>query len=185
MTPTPHSRSRWSDPTLIGTLILGAAALRLVSHPPNFTPVLAIALFGGAHFATKRLAVGVPLLAMFVSDLVFEVLFGWGLHQLLPVVYGCMTAAVAIGFLLRGHIKPSSLLGAAVGTSLLFFVVTNFAVWLAYGRYPVTVVGLVQCYVAAVPFFGNTLLGTLTYSAGLFGSYALISRERARSKSRT
>jgi hypothetical protein len=115
---------------------------------------------------------------MLASDLALEVLFGRGIHGLIPVVYGCIAAAVGIGFALRGRAKPASVALAALGSSVMFFLATNFAVWLTTGWYPMTATGLVECYLAAVPFFRNTLAGTFVYSAALFGGHALISRSQ-------
>ena len=89
-------------------ITLAAAAMRLIPHPPNFTPVAAMALFGGACFATKRVAFLVPLVAMFVSDLAIGLLNGdlsLGLHRLIPVVYGSFALIVCLGFWLRRHRK--------------------------------------------------------------------------------
>jgi hypothetical protein len=181
MTRQLRDMSPSAEPGLVGAMIIGAAALRLVPHPPNFTPALAIALFGGAHLASKRVAIAVPLLAMLASDLALEALFGWGIHGLIPVVYGCIALGVGIGIVLRGRVKPASVALAAFGSSVMFFLVTNFAVWMTTGRYPMTTTGMSECYLAAVPFFRNTLAGTFLYSAGLFGGHALISR-RLRAK---
>jgi hypothetical protein len=153
---------------LIAGMIVFAALSRLIPHPPNFSPIEAMALFGGAYFAQRSLALLVPLIAMLLSDLII------GLHSGLPVVYACMTAITVMGFALR---KKSSLIRIAsfgfAGASL-FFVVTNFMVWAGSGMYPMTAEGLVACYVAAIPFFANQLAGVAFYSAVLFGGYALL-----------
>ena len=161
---------------LVVAMILGAGAMRLVPHVSNFTPVAAIALFGGARFRGVWIALAVPLLAMFVSDVALELLYGWGLHALMPVVYGCFALTVLMGRGLRGRSRPVPILAAGIGAAVVFFVVTNFAVWASGTLYPRNVSGLVECYVAAVPFFRNSLLGTLVYSAGLFGGFALLER---------
>ncbi|MGH7859086.1 MAG: DUF6580 family putative transport protein [Candidatus Binatia bacterium] len=148
-------------------LILAAAASRLVPHPPNFTPIAAMALFGGAHFSDRRVALLVPLSAMLLSDLVL------GLHGLIPVVYACFAITVVIGFRLRWHRAALPVATAALASSTLFFLVTNLAVWAFGSVYPKTWAGLVACYVAAVPFFGNTLAGDAVYTAALFGAFAL------------
>ena len=80
---------------------------------------------------------------------------------------------LGIGFLLRGRRHPLNIAVAAVSSSVLFFVLTNFAVWARGVLYPLTSAGLVECYVAAIPFFGNTLAGDLFYSTVLFGSLAI------------
>jgi hypothetical protein len=150
--------------------MLAAAASRLLPHPPNLTPVAAMALFGGAHFPDKRAAFFVTLAAMFLSDLVI------GLHRGIPVVYGCFALIVCIGMALRRERRrrPLPIAAAALGSSILFFLITNFAVWARGVLYPKTFAGLAACYVAAIPFFRNTLIGDLAYSAILFGGFALL-----------
>lgn len=153
-------------------LICVVALTRLLPHAPNFTPVLAIALFSGAMFTDRRVAMLVPLAAMALTDLVL----GW--HATLPFVY----MAVALTALLGRWIPRAGRLpllragGMALGASVLFFVLSNFAVWALQGLYPPTAEGLVACYVAAIPFFHNTLAATLLYAAALFGGLTLAER---------
>ena len=151
-------------------MVLAAAASRLLPHPPNLTPIAAIALFGGAYFADKRAAFLVPLAAMFLSDLVI------GLHRQLPVVYACFAMTVCIGLWLRTRRRLRPIAGGALASSLLFFIVTNFGVWALGSLYPKTMEGLITCYLAAVPFFRNTLIGDAFYTAVLFGGFALAER---------
>lgn len=151
-------------------VILAAAASRLIPHPPNLTPIAAMALFGGAHFADRRLAFLIPLAAMFLSDLVV------GLHRLLPVVYASFALIVCIGFWLRPRMSALRVAGAALAGSVAFFVLTNFGVWAWGSFYPKTLDGLVAAYVAGIPFFRNTLLGDVAYTALLFGGFALLQR---------
>ncbi len=155
---------------LMASLVFGAAALRLLPHPPNFTPIAAIALFGGAHFERKRWAFAVPLTAMALSDAVLRVLFGWGFDS---VVYATFALIVCLGFLLRNkRTAPLPVAGAALAAAMTFYLTTNFAVWATSGMYAKTLAGLVNCYVAAIPFFGPTVAGDLFYSAALFGGFA-------------
>lgn len=164
------------------SITLAAALARLVPHWPNFTPVGALALFGGAYFLRRGAAFAVPLSAMLLSDVILGVTrYGSVLWHSQPVVYGCFVAIVVIGMLLRNRRLFSvggafSVAGAAVGASVLFFTVTNFAVWWGGTRYPHTAAGLVTCYVAAIPFFWNTLAADLFFSAVLFGSFELAQR---------
>jgi len=157
---------------ILGMIVL-AAASRLLPHPPNFTPVGAMALIGGSLFANSAAAFGVPLAAMLLSDAVI------GFHRGMPVIYACFALAVCIGFSLRGKRTIARVAGATLASSLLFFVVTNFAVWaFGHGRlYPMTFEGLLACYVAAIPFFRNSLAGDALYSALLFGGLALAERQ--------
>lgn len=161
---------RW---ILVAGLIAAAAASRLLPHPPNATPMAAMALFGGAYLADRRLALLLPLAAMLASDLVL------GLHALLPVVYGAFAVIVWLGTRLAGRITPLRVAGATLAGSVLFFVLTNFGVWAWGGLYPRTAAGLVAAYVAAIPFFRNTLLGDAAYALLLFGGYALLERTLA------
>jgi hypothetical protein len=151
---------------LAGMIVL-AAASRLIPHAPNFSPIAALALFGGAQFADKRLAFLVPLAEMFLSDLVL------GLHSLVPVIYGSFALIVCLGFWLRRRQNVWAIGGAAIVGALLFFVLTNFGVWAMGQMYPKTPAGLLDCYVAAVPFFQNTLSSNLLYAALLFGGLAI------------
>ncbi len=152
---------------LVG-VILVAAASRLIPHPPNVTPIAAMALFGGAQFADRRLAFLVPLSAMFLSDLVI------GLHRLLPVVYACFALIVGLGFWVRPRKSFGRIAGATLAGSVLFFAVTNFGVWAMGSLYPKTLDGLVAAYIAAIPFFRNTLLGDALFAAVLFGGFTLL-----------
>lgn len=161
---------------LVG-MIAFAVAMRLVTHfapgalPYNFTPVESIALFGGAYFLDRRFAFAVPLMAMFLADVMI------GLHELIPVVYGCIALTVAFGFSLRGKIDALHIAGYSITSAVMFFVVTNFFVWLTSGMYSLDGDGLASCYLAAIPFFKNTLLGTLFWSALLFSGFELLRRQ--------
>jgi len=153
-------------------MILTAAVTRLLPHPPNVTPIAAMALFGGGHFASPLAALAVPLSAMFLSDL----LLGFGLHPVMPFVYGSFAFTVWLGRWLRARRSPLAIAAAAVCWSIVFFVVTNLGVWLVGDLYPRTLDGLVTCYIAAIPFFRNTLAGDACYTVALFGGFALAQR---------
>jgi hypothetical protein len=152
---------------VVAGMILAAALARLLPHPPNVAPIAAMALLGGACFADRRLAFAVPLAAMFLSDFVL------GFSALTPVIYGSFAAIVCIGFLLRQRRAVVPIAAASLTASLLFFVDTNFAVWQLGHGYPKTSAGLVECYVAALPFFGYTLAGDAAWVTVLFGGLAL------------
>ncbi len=161
---------RTARPFVVPALIAIAALSRLLPHPPNATPIAAMALFGGAYLTDRRLALLIPLAAMLLSDLLL------GLHSLLPVVYGAFVLTVLLGRWLRGRITPPRVAAATLASSVLFFVVTNFAVWAWGGLYPKTPAGLAEAYIAAIPFFRNTLVGDAVYTVVLFGGYALLER---------
>ena len=153
---------------LLATLVAVAALARLLPHPPNVTPIGALALFGGACLADRRLALVIPLAALFVSDLVI------GLHPLVPVVYGSFAVGVLLGRWLRPRRTVVNTAAVTLAGAVQFFLVTNFACWLLY--YPRTAEGLAACYVAAVPFFRNTLLGDAAFATALFGGLAAAER---------
>lgn len=161
---------------VLAAIVLAAAASRLLPHPPNFTPIAAMALFGGAYFQHRAVAFGAPLAAMLLSDLLI------GFHGGMPFVYAAILLISGMGLAIRSRLNPVWIGGAALSASLVFFVVTNFGVWLAgvvfpaTGLYPFTGAGLVSAFVAAIPFFGNTLAGDVMYTVLLFGGFALAER---------
>ncbi len=169
-------------PLVLAALIFVAALSRLLPHPPNFSPVEAIALFGGAFFASRAWALAVPLLAMLLSDLVLVAMLGGSYAMYLGgisfwSVYACIAMLTVLGFGLRGKASAPRVLGYGLAGSVLFFLVTNFGAWLGSPAfYPQNGAGLAAAYVAGVPFFKWTVAGTLAYSAFLFGGFALLRR---------
>lgn len=153
---------------LVAGMILAAALFRLLPHPPNFTPIGALALFGGAALANRRLALLFPLMAMFLSDLFI------GFDKSRLWVYGSIVLITLLGRSLQNRRRPASIAAGSLGASVLFFVVTNFGVWLTSGWYTHTVSEFVRCYAMAVPFFGNMLFGDLVFSGALFGGLAFL-----------
>ena len=151
-------------------IVLAAAGSRLITHPPNLTSISAIALFGGAYFSDKRLAFFVPLAALLLSDLIF------GFYNYMEVVYLSFALIVCIGLWLQKRRSAIHIAGAALASSVLFFLLTNFGVWALESLYPKTIEGLIACYVAAIPFFQNTIQGDLFFTAVLFGGFALLER---------
>jgi len=149
---------------IIITMIVMAVATRLFPHPPNVAPITGIALFAGQRFGDKRLAFIIPILCMFLSDLFL------GFHSTLPFVY---LAFICISFLgiYSKNIHNSTILTS----STLFFVVTNFGVWLL--GYPNTMAGLISCYTLAIPFFVNTILGDLFFTHTLNYSFNTIEKK--------
>jgi hypothetical protein len=157
---------------LVVSIIIAAALSRLLPHVPNVTPITAVALFGGAYLADRRLAFLVPLAAMFVSDLILG-FYGPGE---MASVYLSFALVVALGLWVSQKRSALRIGSAAIGASLLFFVITNFAVWAFGTLYPKSGGGLIECYIAALPFFRHTLAGDLSYTLLLFGGFALLER---------
>lgn len=154
------------NPVLI---ILIAISLRLAPHPPNFAPIAAMALFGGAYL-NKRYALIVPLLAMLASD------FFLGFHNTMIFVYGSFLLTGTIGLWLKNHKNVQNIIGASLAASILFYLITNFGVWLVSSMYPKSIMGLFQSYFYALPFFRNTIVGDLFFAGLFFGSYELVIR---------
>lgn len=150
--------------------IAAAAMLRLVPHPPNFTPIGAMALFSGAYLGRRWLAFAAPLGALLISDLVL------GFYPGVGFVYAATALAVVVGWVVAARRTPLAVGGAALASSVLFFIITNIGMWLFSGFYPLTADGLAACFVAAIPFFQNSLAGDLVFSAILFGGWALAER---------
>lgn len=153
-----------------------AAISRVLPHPANFTPIAAMALFAGAFMADKRLAFVIPLLAMFLSDCLLQLITGYGFHNTMVFVYGSFCITVGLGFLLKQKNKAGRIILLSILSSCIFFVLTNFATWWLEGTngaplYQHTWQGLVSCYVNAIPYFQNELLGNLCYCGILFGSF--------------
>jgi hypothetical protein len=147
-------------------IILVAVLMRLLPHLPNFTPLAAMALFGGVYL-NKKYAFAIPLAAMFISDIFL------GFHSAMPYVYGSFILTGAIGLWLKNHKSAKNIVCASLISSILFFLITNFGVW-ATGWYPRTLSGLMQSYTMGLPFFRNTVLGDLCYTGVFFGAYELV-----------
>jgi hypothetical protein len=152
---------------LAAAMIILAAVMRILPHPWNFTPLGAMALFSGAKFHDRRSAFLFPLVALFAGDLFV------GLHRLMPVVYASFLVSVLIGTWLANRRSIFRIGGAVFLGALQFFLVTNFAVWQISATYPHTPAGLAACYIAGLPFFGNTLAGDGFYATLFFGTFAL------------
>ena len=168
-----------AGPLTLAVLIFIAVLSRVLPHPPNFSPIEAVALFGGAYFAKRHWALLVPLAAMFLADLILGVLNGgiyWSYFASAGylLVYACIALSTVLGFGLRGKVGAGRVLSYSLAGSMLFFVVTNFGAWLSDPSYPKTAAGLLAAYVAGVPFFQWTVLGTLAYAGLLFGGFELL-----------
>lgn len=172
-TPARTPRIR---PLVLTGLVLAAALARLVPHPPNFTPVGALALFAGACFGSRLAAFAVPLAAMLMSDALLFALHGWPLDVMTAVVYGCFALTVWVGTRMRRGSAARPIVVGSFLAALVFFVATNLAVWGAGDTYSLDAAGLAMCYVAALPYLGNMLAADLAYCLVLFGGLELVQR---------
>ena len=165
-------------------VIVIAVISRLIPHYPNLTALGAAALFGGAYFY-RRFGFLIPLIALFISDLLLNNLlyakqfpanydgFVWLPAQTLWT-YGAFILIAVLGKLIIREGKLMTMIGASLGASVIFFLITNFAVWLSSPTYPDTIAGLSLAYIAGIPFFWNTLVGDLFFVAVFFGGYELV-----------
>ncbi|MEI6597215.1 MAG: DUF6580 family putative transport protein [bacterium] len=162
-------------PVLI--LVALGIATRFLPHPANFAPIGAIAIFSGLYLP-KKLALILPLAAMFFSDL-FLGFYSW---PIMLSVYAGFIIMGLIGLAVRKNKKLSTILGGTILGSIIFYLITNGAVWIFGNWYEHSLAGLINCYVMAVPFFRNSLLGDLFYTGVLVGVYeaslALLYREK-------
>ena len=153
-------------PTLI---ILTAAFMRLLPHPPNFAPIGALALFSGAYLDKKYRFI-LPLMAMIISDIFLR------FHADMPFVYASFILIILIGSQLKNKVNPARLLTVSIISSVLFFIITNFGVWATSEMYTKNFSGLMQSYAMGIPFFRNTFISDLLYSFVYFYGYQFIAK---------
>ena len=167
--PTLKSSRGLPFAALTGLVVLGVFT-RLIPHPANFTAIGAVALFAGSYFEKRWLAILLPLIALFVSDCIL------GFHDLMLYVYGAFIVVTFLGSWTLQNDKGSSKTGAkasdlvltSLGASVIFFVISNFGVWMQSGFYSRSLSGLFECYVMALPFLDRQIFGDLFFSCALF-----------------
>jgi hypothetical protein len=159
-------------------LLAGAAALHALPHPAGVSPIGAMALFGGACFASRAASFAATLGAFALASLARSAATGdfGAFHPLLPAVLASWALSVALGWTLRGRHSAARVGAASVASALLFFAITNFAVWAQLDTYPPTLAGLAACYAAGLPLLARGLLGDLAYAGALFGALAWAER---------
>lgn len=169
-------------------LIIAAAAFtRLFPHFYNFTAIGAMAVFGGSVIKDKKLALLLPVCAMLLSDICFELFTStkgfYGISQFF--VYGAFLIITALSTLMKKR-SVTNIALACVWSAAIFFVISNFGVWVSSDFYPKTLSGLADCFFVAIPFyknefFGNfvlnSIMGNAFYSVLLFGAYYLAERK--------
>lgn len=170
---------------LLTVFVLAAAFSRLVPHPLNVAPITAMALFGAAHFRNRFSSVALPLVAMLLSDVVLystkDVAYRSEALINMLFVYSALAIIAGLGQWLRGRVSVARVIGTTLAGSVVFFLVTNFGAWLTLSRatppmYSQSFSGLIDCFVAGLPFFKNTVLGDLGYAAALFGGFAWLAK---------
>ena len=169
----------------VAALIVLAAASRLAPHWWNLTAVGAVCLFGGAYFQRKWVAFLVPLAGLAISDVFLQTFVYPEFASPGYFKYLCFAAVVPLGMLLAGRTRLLPVAGAAFGAAAMFFLLSNFGVWLLGDEsgtarmYPLTPAGLLACYLAALPFSLNDLYGTLLFTGLLFGGFELYKSRQA------
>lgn len=154
-------------------IVIGVLS-RIMPHPANFTAVGGLALFSGARYGLRAGFV-ITAATMFISDVVV------GFHAVMWATYGSLIFTVFLGTLLRGQPHGRRIIGLSFLSSVLFYLITNFAVWAQPGSmYPKTTAGLIASYIAALPFFRNSLAGDLFYTSVFFGIAQLITLLKSR-----
>lgn len=168
------------------TLIIVSALYRLFPHPYNFAPITGMALLAGSYLKSKKVfAILIPLIALFVSDVIlnntlyraFYDIDGFILFRpYMIATYFSLICIVLVGSVVN-KLKFFHILGASLFSSVLFFVITNFSSWLEIAIYPKNLAGLTECFIAGLPFFPFTVLGDLVFSLSLFGIAAFATRQ--------
>lgn len=156
------------------SFIILCVFMRFVPHLANYSPVLAMALFSGYVFSNKKYAFAVPLVALFLSDLIL------GFYDGISFVYLGYIFSITLGVFMKSD-RPGVLALNALASSVGFFIFSNFGVWLFTNLYTKTWVGLMDCFVMALPFFRGTLISTFVSTAVLFGFYNFLMRFYKRS----
>lgn len=155
---------------LLGFVLIGVLS-RLLPHPPNFTSLNAIALFSAYHLGSRSLSAATLFLTLFLSDLIL------GYHTTLPYVYLSFGLIILAGYHFRNRLALPQLLSLSAGSSFLFYLITNFGSWMSSSLYPKTLYGLGLCYLAAIPFLLNQVLGDLAYGLILYGMLHLLAEK--------
>jgi hypothetical protein len=170
MQPNKARADLWMDLALVAFLIGFDVAARLLPHAPGFMPVAASALFAGRMLRIPALAVIVPLAAMALSDMALAA-EDW---KITLVIFAAISVPALVGIVSRRFGGATTIMAAMVSCSLFFFAASNFAVWAFGALYPHSFEGLVQCYIAALPFLDKTVMGDLFWAAILFGGAWLV-----------
>ena len=164
-----NSNTSKNEIITVSIMVAIAAATRFLPHPPNFTAIGGMALFGAATLTNKKLAFLVPIMAMLISDLFIP--NGFDLS-----VYTAVIVIAAMGLLISNKKGPMPVIVGSISASVIFFAISNFGVWASQAMYTKNAIGLISCFEAAIPFFPNTLAGDLFFSSLLFSSYAIIKK---------
>lgn len=149
----------WLTVIFISIVILS----RLIPHTPNFSPLVAVALFSGVYW-NKKYGFLLPLAMYIISDFII------GLHNTVLFTWSSIIIIYVLGVYLRKHKSITTTVAYTFVSAVVFFIISNFGVWLM-GWYPRTLTGLAECFYLALPFFRMSLLADLVYVGAMFGAY--------------
>lgn len=167
---------------LFAVAIRFLVALKLLPFAFNFTPLGAALLFFGARAERKRL--WIPVLVLAAADVALNLfVYKFPFTADLLVTWAWYAGIVLLGGWLKDNERPLRVGGAALATSVTFFLASNFAVWAVWNMYPRTAAGLLQAYIAGLPFFRQTVASDLLFSVLFFGLPALVTVLQRRSHS--
>lgn len=166
---------------VIGLILLAIGSRLLNNHYSwlaNFSPLAAIAIFGGMNFQKKWMAIVLPFTLMFLSDIIIALDNGTKLfHNYVFFTYSSFIVVAVLAILLKKFINTGTLVGMSLLSSIVFFLITNFAVWfMPNSGYPANAAGLMESYVAGIPFLKYTMTGDLFFTMVLFGSFEMLKR---------
>lgn len=154
------------------SLILILTFSRLIPHPPNFTPIIAASILGGFFFQRLEITITVIFSSLFLTDLVL------GLYSSMAFVYTSLVLIIILSNKMSKFLNLKTLLIFGLAGATIFFIFSNFGVWLLSGLYPKNISGLIECYIMAIPFFKNTLMSTILFSYITFIVYKVPSLKK-------
>ena len=143
-------------------VIVSCVLLRLLPHPPNFTPVIALGLFSVVTIQNKKFAFILPIVVMGLSDLII------GFHSLMMGVYLAVAVSSCVGLWLKHNMSIKNIIGSSCVSATIFFIISNSAVWAISSMYEKSIIGLIECFIMALPFFHNSLISTVVYSGAMY-----------------
>lgn len=158
------------------TIIVGISTRFMDALPANFSAIGAIALFGGAYFSNRVLGMFLPLIVLLASDVLLGLTGKTAFYTAQPFVYGAFLLVGLLGFALRKNRNVWKIIGGSLTSSVIFYIVSNFGVWITSGIYAKTIGGLLSCYGAAIPFFKYTIAGDMVFNTVFFGAAFLIAQ---------
>jgi len=172
--------------TLLALTVIAAVYRVLPGRPYGFAPQMAIGLFAGSLFVNdKKMAFALPLLSMFISDVLYQLLHMAGATEMVGFYSGqwfnylVFVGLTAVGFFVKAN-NVTSIVAGSIASPTLFYLISNTSVWMSGGGYsrPKTFDGYLQCMADGLPFYANSLMATLMFGAMLFGGYALLQRNK-------